>query len=234
MKSIFLVGSLGALVGVVVALVVNKFVAVRQGANIKSFLVAAGAVVGLAVALLINKSESGGDTPIIIAGGSIYGDAYYQGWVQDSPYYASVGSQAQLDNILLQKFTLADGVTPAPDSITGTGGWVITFSDKDSQGNSKPNAISFCSKKNCNPQSGLDQDGNVYLSAGPKGRWREKNSGKVLYELRFHDTDCDGSSGDTESSCDIISQITITTKNQPQATYLCPTGTCRVIVGMTP
>lgn len=230
MKSAFIVGFLGVLAGAVVALLVQKIVTVTQAKNRKFIIGAIALVAGVATVFTVKIIMSEGDTPIVIAGGSLYGVAIPQGWSPNTPgksYSARVGFNT--DYISLKDFTLVSG-GPAPGSITGTGGWNISISNKDSGGNTKSDAVFLCSKQNCNPQSGLD--GNVYLSAGAKGRWKEQVSLSLLYELRFHDTDCDGSSGDTESTCDTIAQITITTKNQPPVTYLCPSGTCRIIVGM--
>lgn len=195
------------------------------------------------------------DTPIVIAGGSIYAEAAPTdpiGWTSMKPqksynasHHATSGNPRGIDQIALTGFDQ----NPA-NAISGTGGWAITYWDKDEQGNPKPNAAQICSDSSCsasasplngsrkdsacNPAS-LNLNGPIYITAGASAQWEQIPQGSKIGMLHFIDTSCDESTSSTKSSCDKISQISLETclPRYQQAYYTCKgaQGHCTVTIG---
>jgi hypothetical protein len=194
---------------------------------------AVGATILSAVGIGILGCQSGGgkgdgkvkaiqfsahDSPIDVGGGSIYGSVGRWNWntwteINTPKVYGSRSSNS--DYIKLTGFS---GLS-SPSTIQNTGGWLITIITKDSQGrpNSTP-SISFCS----NITSGTPQpnyclgtlldDGKVYVEiTSATGKWDWIYEPPYKHRVEFDDTQsgCVG----TESICDQIVSIQITTVN---------------------
>src|SRR5579862_8215291 len=143
-------------------------------------------------------SQSPKDTPIIVAGGSIYGEAYAtdtDGWSpsSDGTYFtASLHSGALnkkwgIDNILMSNFQ----TSPNPNPITGSKGWSIQYYNRDGHGGNKADALWLCSNQNCSTSQPCPSSlgDTVYLMPGNHTRFDARITGLpgVIDEVHFHD-----------------------------------------------
>lgn len=195
--------------------------------KLKKFAV--GATVLAAVGIGVSGCHSGGgevkaiefsayDSPIDLGGGSIYGSVRLWNrntWteIQTSQLYGSRSNNS--DYIQLTGFS-------STATFQNTGGWLITVYTKMSDGTTKnPNqSIAFCSSINaaapyCNGKS-LDSNDRkrVYVEITSKtAKWdwiRDIHDG-FKHRVKFEDT-LNGCTG-TESSCDQIDSVFVTTVN---------------------
>jgi hypothetical protein len=157
------------------------------------------------------------DSPIDVAGGSIYGtvglfNLNTWGTSSNSKLYGSRSTNN--DYITLVGFS-----GPQPFVVQNTGGWLISVTTNNPQGqpNQKP-SISFCSsldssQLHCDEKSlYLDKGKIVYLEAtSDTGRW-DWSRQWWKHRLKFDDVQPRGCVG-TESVCDQIVSIQITTLN---------------------
>jgi hypothetical protein len=186
-------------------------------------------------------------SPIVVRGGSIHGNlrSTLRNWnriAKGTKYSAAYSSDpTKIDYISVNYF---DGGLTSP--MTGTGGWIIAFTNSDSQGNPVPSTLSLCSYDcSSDPNPSLDSDGQAYLviTDSSKAALEEYYDSLWRDQLHFHYIvkGCDEqySAGDrTENgTCDRIMSITIRTKNNVQGTdgktsYHCqvPKG-CYVQIG---
>jgi hypothetical protein len=190
--------------------------------NLKKFAAAVLAAVGIGV----SGCQSGGrvgdvqfsahDSPIDLGGGSIYGSVgrfNFNTWTQVNPkLYGSRSSNS--DYIKLTGFS---GLSN-PSIIQQTRGWLITITTKDGQGhpNSTP-SISFCSNITSSPYhcSGTALDGNTRVFVeitSATAQWDWIYEFPIKHRVEFDDA-LPGCTG-TESACDEIASITITTVSQ--------------------
>lgn len=201
--------------------------------NRQGIALAAGAA-ALALAGFIVFSSSSKDTPIVVAGGSIYGDTDFwdgDGWkhaAQGDPYAGSVHGPGKYNPNGIGSITLSgfDGTPPQP--MTATNFWAISFSNVDKKKQEKKFALRLCSDPTCiasqqlmngSPNHQLcsgtfDNQGPVYLGVRGDSRLQENRpwyNNKKVNELRFHDgtNDCDGANDSPESACDAINSITV-------------------------
>ena len=208
---------------------------------------AVGATILAAVGIGVSGCQRGGDkveaiqfsahdSPIDLGGGSIYGSVGRWNWntwtqINDSKLYGSRSSNS--DYIKLTGFS---GLS-SPSTIQNTGGWLITIITKNSQGNANSTpSISFCSNIGSSSPyclgTSLDGDRRVYVeitSATAKWDWIYEPPYK--HRVEFDDTQS-GCAG-TESACDEIASITITTVNQisTAGTTGTPTADGRYVYG---
>jgi hypothetical protein len=205
--------------------------------KLKKFAV--GAVILAAVGIGVSGCQSGGgqsgggkvgtiqfsshDSPIDVGGGSIYGSVGRWNWntwteINTSKLYGSRSSNS--DYIKLTGFS---GLS-SPITIQNTGGWLITIITKDSNHNPlKTPSISFCSNiTSSTPQpyyclgTNLDGDKKVYVEiTSATAQWDWKYEPPYKHRVEFDDAQS-GCAG-TESACDEIASITITTVNQISA-----------------
>jgi hypothetical protein len=173
------------------------------------------------------------DSPVTVAGGSIHASATNSWYTKSFESFYSASSTRN-DNLVLNGLVVDSNGNPASSPLRNTGGWLITFSTKDSNGKPRPGSLLFCSAvsdRHCDGSS-LGDNLTVYLEAKPPHRLQEYSSG----ELRFHDTDskCDGKEN-KETGCDKISTITIQTAypvGGQAVTYRCADETqCSIQVG---
>ena len=187
------------------------------------------------------------DTPIVIAGGSFHGisrsDKYY--WVKpnSSPYnykdYSAYVDNGDNTNVALVRFSSsAQNFVPANLNSDTSKGWRITFSNKDSNFASQPQAARLCSFDNCedpNTPISLDAHGNIFFVNLNHTILKEHQPNGNLSELWVHDTgkDCKSSAvgSDEENDCDFIADITVETANSASVPYYCPYIHCRVAIG---
>lgn len=195
--------------------------------------IAVGAA-ALALAGVIVFSSSSKDTPIVVAGGSIYGDTHLfdgDGWkraAQGDPYAGSIHGPGKYNPNGIGSITLTgfDGTPPQPMTVTNS--WAISFSNVDEKSNEKPWALRLCSDATCSASQFLmngspntqlcsvsfNNMGPVYIGVRSDSRLQEHrpvfNQSKVD-ELRFHDgtSGCDGANDSPESSCDTIYKIRV-------------------------
>jgi hypothetical protein len=170
-----------------------------------------------------------GDLPVIIAGGSIDARAVSQSWTLQTP-------KKEYSVILPNSgnnFVTFEGFDEKPPDLDETKSWKIRIDNRDLGGSPKIEAVKLCSNQNCDIGGTPDANGNVFLKAGNKARWKETGSSKKV--LHFHDTDCDGTAdNDNETSCDAIVQIMVHTAAHPGGQpYTCTGGQCDITVGMT-
>ena len=198
----------------------------------------AGAAVLLVVAVVAFNSSK--DTPIVVAGGSIYGDTDFSdsdGWkhsTQTDPYAASVHGPGSHNPNGIGSITLSGFDQNPASPITATNSWAISFSNVDQNNVEKSRALRLCSDANCSASQYLmngtqntqrcsgtfNSMGPVFLGVRSDSRLQENrpfyNKNKVN-ELRFHDgtSNCDSSNDTPESSCDVIYKITVETCSPP-------------------
>jgi hypothetical protein len=168
----------------------------------KGLLIAAAVVVaGAIIVAIIIHFTAPKDTPIVAGGGSIYGETSSQdtvGWkaqgkLQYASLHATPGTNPNgIDNLI---FTNFDNNPANP--ITGTGGWVILFSNPDVQGHRKLTpAVLLCSDNTCsasydNPsrcQGTFDTSSNVYFGVRTGNRIKTQ-PGAPTKRIDFDDTD---------------------------------------------
>jgi hypothetical protein len=141
------------------------------------------------------------DSPVGVAGGSIYGLSQ-NGWTQvggDAQTYMTQSPSGTNNSQLYPK-----GLGRKYDNLPPLSGWVIQLRNRDKDGNTNamPSAM-VCSDPSCQAQT-IDSN-NIYFRANPNARWTVNGS-----QLRFHDQACDGSSGTGESQqCDFLRDVTI-------------------------
>jgi hypothetical protein len=202
----------------------------------KSHLVVAGTVVGgglviYIAASLVSALSSPKDTPIVLGGGSIYGDTHFldtDGWNRQPGYYSGSIHPGHYNPNGIDSLTLSGFDNNPGNSISGTGGWAISVWNVDSNNNPKDGALRLCSDANCSashkqmdgsdnpsPCNGLSPLGvSVYVGVRSDSGLEERKAlgglSKAIREVRFYDGACDGQSG-TESSCDTINKITLET-----------------------
>jgi hypothetical protein len=202
----------------------------------------------------------GADSPVVVGDGSIYGDVQewsWNYWREKTKKEMYTANATDRDYIRFEGFTNKNSGARPPSSLTGTGGWLIlisTWVPNTTQTN--PNSIAFCSTAMETPQPSCmlgtpdpkEKKNWVYLETHPDqdpqidrhrpnhGRWGA--SSFLPKTLKFHDThdNCDKDTGDNESNCDHIYQITIQTMNHVAGadgdTYQCDRpGACNIQVG---
>jgi hypothetical protein len=200
----------------------------------------AGGIVAVVFAIFLGHfavrkhfALSGLDSPVTVAGGSIYGTASNP-WIQKSYEAMYYAHSTRNDNIVL--YGLVDSANlPAPSPLQDTGGWLITFSTQDSLGNPRANTILFCSAISDGQCTGTNLGDNfaVYLQVNNLKRLELRTP----TQLYFHDTDpnCDGKTNGDSEKCDEISSVTIATVNPypgKTVTYRCKDPkNCYVAVG---
>lgn len=178
------------------------------------------------------------DSPVIVAGGSVYGqvDPNSVPWapIRFESLYSATSTQN--DNVVLSGLADSSGHALAPITLQDTGGWLISISTQDSNNNKRSNSISFCSDTSgghCREGS-LGDNFRVYLEANPPNRLEVRSEQR---ELHFHDTDrkCDGNTNGESKACDVISSVTISTyypRNGQPITYPCAAvNSCSIAVG---
>lgn len=137
------------------------------------------------------------DTPITVAGSSVYATSQYQ-WSGSDPTYTTTG------NNIGQLYTL--GVSGVPNTLPMLRGWVIYIDTKNfSTGLNE--SVQICATQDCNPATPISSQ-TVYFQISDKTlyRWAIYNS----KELHFHDRACDGSSGNGEDrKCDFLVDVRI-------------------------
>jgi hypothetical protein len=191
---------------------------------------AVGATILSAIGIGVLGCQSGGgnvgavqfsahDSPIDLGGGSIYGSVGRWNWnawtqINDSKLYGSRSSNS--DYIKLTGFS---GLS-SPITIQNTKGWLIKIVTKDSNRNPlKTPSISFCSNiASSSPYclgTSLDGDRRVYVEITSSTAQWDLATELPWFKNRveFDDVQPPGCVG-TESPCDEIASITITTVNQ--------------------
>lgn len=194
-----------------------KFRSLAVGVAALALAAIAGVVV-LQMSQLPADSFSGHDSPIDVGGGSIYGSVgrwNLNKWAEitGSKLYGSRSSNS--DYIKLSGFSPIS----SPTVIQNTGGWLITIVTKDSQRNPlQTPSISFCSNLtssapyHCSGTS-LNSDRRVYLEiTSSTAQWDPKRELPTFKERLYFDDHQPGCAG-TESACDEIASLTITTVN---------------------
>jgi hypothetical protein len=210
---------------------------------------AVGATVLAAVGIGVSGCQRGGDkveaiqfsahdSPIDVGGGSIYGSVGRWNWntwtqINDSKLYGSRSSNS--DYIKLTGFS---GLS-SPTTIQNTKGWLITIITKDSLGNPlKTPSISFCSSIGSSSPyclgTSLDGDRRVYVEITSATAQWDPTTELPWFKRRveFDDVQPPGCVG-TESPCDEIASITITTVNKisTAGTTGTPTADGRYVYG---
>jgi hypothetical protein len=194
---------------------------------------------GASIDIIIGKVHilAKGDTPIVIAGGSIHALDYFDaGWVP-VPHTTNV-FEATLKHSGNNFVTFAGFPAPAPSDLDANSSWKIRITNKDPGHPRKEDAIVLCSRLDCAVGATPDALGIVYMKIrSTNARWYQVNAkNKVLH---FHDTsnNCDPSTvaDDTESSCDAIVDIVLHTPTNPGGLppYTCTDGQCSITIGMT-
>jgi hypothetical protein len=222
--------------------------------NTKSFVLfgALAAILAGLVLLIANILGPGKkDTPVVIVGGSIHpktAGSDPSGWTATSQYRTytaaakatTAGSPVGIDLISFK------GFDSNPGPISNTRGWAVTYSTKG-KNSPKLNALHVCSDGNCNasahPLDGsktcttpFNPDGPVNVIVGDQAWLEEKNSGAIIGELHFHDTEpgCDKPRDTGEGTCDKINDVQVETCSQgslPQLTCNKANGKCKIIIG---
>ncbi len=174
-----------------------------------------------------------GDSPIEVGDGSIHG--YLHGvnlnyWrtkavSDDAQIYTATADDPETLNLV--GFRASPDRPPAPIQLQGTGGWLVSISNADQNGqNYNQNSILFCSTATEKPAACmLGKSGGekwIYLETHPKkqhGSWKEQPL-FLFKRLYFHDSHpgCDN------EACDHISAITIQTVNGPDNNLPGPSG----------
>jgi hypothetical protein len=171
------------------------------------------------------------DSPIDVGGGSIYGSvgrANLNSWTSFNDFKLYGSRSSNSDYIKVAGFA---GLS-SPTIIQNTGGWLITIVTKDSGGAPLPQpSIAFCSNiPNTAPYSclgtSLNNDRGVYVAiTSLTAKWDLKPDlpNVFKHKVMFDDVrpECSG----TESACDEIYSITITTVNQLTTTGMSGTPT---------
>jgi hypothetical protein len=137
------------------------------------------------------------DTPITVAGSSVYATSQYP-WSGSDATYTTTGSS------IGQLYTL--GVSGVPNTLPLLTGWVI-YIDTKNVNTGLNESVQICSTQDCNPATPISSQ-TVYFQISDKTlyRWAIYNN----KELHFHDRACDGSSGDGEDrKCDFLVDVRI-------------------------
>lgn len=206
-------------------------------------------VVVVVVHMIIQHTTAPRDTPIVVGGGSIYGNTSPQdteGWKvktslsqYGSLHASSGGNPKGIDNLT---FTLFDS-SPATNPVSGTGGWAIEVRNPLPGGG--PNltpAVEFCSDSNCSaahlPCVNFDKHSPVYFNvrtgaqlnslpgSGPSG---------ATMRIDFHDS-TPACNSPVANACDKIYDVALVTCNggaNPVFSTTCNQNPsqCRVQVG---
>ncbi|HEY6413552.1 MAG TPA: hypothetical protein VIX42_07685 [Edaphobacter sp.] len=182
----------------------------------KALLGGGAAIVVVLAGIVIFKPH---DSPVEVAGGSIYASVYSrQSWNYIDHQHVTVTSANNIDQILLVG---VDGVTspvPVPN------GWVIKISNRHQKDKSEyPEAVVVCSDPDCTGAS-LGDGHTIYFKARPDARWKLKNN-----QLRFHAHECDGADdNDNENrDCDFLFRVAI---ESPEGNEIA-SGRCKKFYG---
>jgi hypothetical protein len=156
------------------------------------------------------------DTPINIGGGSIY--------VDFSKGQPPSCRQETCTAITKNKNQIStEGVVGAPPTLTLAPGWIIYLANRGTAGNPKLAAVKVCSDPACSFAPG-DPDKVYLIAARSDTRW-----GNVNGQMRFHDKECDGDSGNNEDGrCDFFLHVTI---DNPRGTAVVRQAECRDSTG---
>jgi hypothetical protein len=206
-------------------------------------------VVIVVVHMIIQHFTAPKDTPIVMGGGSIYGNTSPQdtdGWKAASSlsqygslHASSGGNPKGIDNLT---FTLFDS-SPTTNPETGTRGWAILVRNPLPGGGPNPTpAVSFCSDSGCSaahqPCAAFDKHSPVYFTvragaqltappgSGPSG---------ATMRVNFHDT-TPACNSPVANACDKIYDVALITCNggaDPVFTTTCNQNPsqCNVQVG---
>lgn len=213
----------------------------------KSFAQKALACGGIAVlAALVMAGSKPHDSPVQVAGGSIYGSVgtfNLNTWTEIKTSQVYKAMSTNYDYLQFKGFTDSKGVAP-PSPLQGTGGWQINIITKDSLGNPNPKrTITFCSYFQTSSSSPCTtSDKMVYVQASDdlqSAQWNKKWH-YIKHRLRFHNNDPSCTEGIfKESVCNEIASIEITTVNRDtddlkkaNNTFTCRTNKdCSITVG---
>lgn len=155
-------------------------------------------------------------SPISVRGGSIHGTTKFYAitwWVSVTDWKEYWTSSSDNDNITIS------GFGKAPAHLSGTGGWIIKFSNSDGMHLRQADTLLLCSDKECTGQS-LDKNNRVYLYAKGQHAYLQPRYFSKALHFHFYDASnskCDNypASGNSEDPvCDRIVDITILT-NKP-------------------
>jgi hypothetical protein len=212
---------------------------------------AVGAAVLAVVAVGVVAFESSGnnnvmqvsihDSPIDVGGGSVYGSVgllNFNTWTEIRTPYLYGSRSTNSDYIKLTGFTDPQNPNTPPGTFQGTGGWLINVNTKMSDGKTQnPKTIAFCT--NLTPSApyhcagnSLGSDRVVYVEiTSSTARW-DWSFYWLKHRILFEDNQsgCRG----TESLCDQIDSITITTASplNTLGPYICTDNTkCLIEAG---
>lgn len=212
-------------------------------------VVAGIALTAIVIVHLLSRPH---DTPIVVGGGSIYGETYKD----DSDGWGSHGSRSQsaslhaggknpfgIDLLTFENFDSNPGY-----AVTGTGGWAISIRNfrPQSQGdgvNPTP-AVTFCSDANCSAAapscqaSSFDKNSDVYFNVRGDGQIYTSLGGphgSATQRVNFHDP-TPGCDSPVANSCDKIYDVTLKTCKGGTLTLNCSQqpSRCRVTIGVAP
>jgi len=165
------------------------------------------------------------DSPVDAASGSIYGEVRWFHYLHEhtaKQIYASVPDDNSI--VTLTNFNSI----ASPWTITNTGGWKISFAATGPDGKPKPDVVRLCSNKACDSQ-GFDSDGSVYFEIvyPDTAEWQTKWFSRKIYYL----DNTKGCSGGVDGSCEILTSITVTTKNNGPYPSVTPQDGWKVTIG---
>lgn len=210
-------------------------------------------VAGIVLFILIHTTSSK-DTPVVVAGGSIYGKTAKNdgdGWTTIQPQILySASTHETSPGIDWLDFELFES-PPSPNPVIKTQGWAISYSVPDGNGGVVPYALRYCSDQTCSASKVL-MDGTtnksvcsgassfsastpVYLgvnSAVSGLQLDETKSGKITSQLVFDDVNLSCSPG-SGNKCNHIHDVTLEVCNGTTyaAAFTCKNPNCYVQVG---
>ena len=199
-------------------------------------------LLGAAVLFFIRILTVPKDTPIVIVGGSIYGQTYSSdtgGWTNNGGYFsASLHSDGdnpkKTDQLYLRGFQLnGSPLSPNPYPVLANGGWKIEYFNQTKKHVTERDALYFCSNAACSICNQAPGDW-VYLLPGGHSRLEPRQNGSgITNEIHFHDKakDCDDDQNTEDSDCDKIISIELTTCSGSVQDFDCSSGYCNVTVG---